>query len=159
MVYNIYTDGSLNIDNDKFSWSYLIFTSDEYIIWNGGKVEDTDVNTNTVEITAISLAFYWIANNRVLYPTDEIVIYTDSKAALLFYSKMNGKKSMCGNDKYLNCAYDNYHILANKARIKFVKVRGHRKKITPNILVDRLAKLYLNEEISCGLSYLMNGKG
>jgi ribonuclease HI len=143
MRYYVYCDGAYSVERGVGAWSFLIFTNVRYIFWGSNKTRFITTPTYAEDV-AMGMACHWLANNSVLMKNDIITIYSDSLATIDFMkSIIDSGKSFKFNDKLVDDAIQNIRKLSTMCTVEFIKVHGHRKKLSPNKCVDRHAKHFL----------------
>lgn len=146
MKYIIYTDAAASDPKNILGCSYLILTESTYVDSDSIKIEGM-TNPKQGETISIGLAAAYMLDNMELSKEDVITFHVDSFSAIEFCENAlkSNKPIPCGETKVVN-SMKVLRRLAKRCTITFQKVHGHKKRLNPNTVVDRLAKLAIRRD-------------
>lgn len=143
MQYTIYTDGAYSTERRVGAWSFLIYTQDKFLTWLSGRSFNIKSPTFAEDV-AVGLACHYLYTHETLTEEDTIVIHSDSLSTInLFNGVMTGKRKAKHKDVLVSDSIQNVLAVAEKCKITFVKVHGHKNSLSPNTCVNRMANLYI----------------
>ena len=143
MIYNIYTDGSVNKEKGVLGLSYVIVTDDKFVAMNQYQTYGT--LSTKAELIAIGMAAEYLLKNTQLQLEDEVVFTVDSYEAIHFFTTATGNQ-IFGSDKdpRIDLVSNMYSRLSEKVSVRFKKAWAHKgEAIFANKLADKLAKYAL----------------
>lgn len=143
MQYIIYTDGAYSTERRVGAWSFLIYTNTTFLTWLSGK--STSIKSPTfAEDIAVGLACNYLYTHRELTEEDSILVYSDSLSTInLFNGVLCGKRKTKHKDILVSDSIKSVLNVAEKCKITFVKVHGHKNSLSPNTCVNRMANLHI----------------
>lgn len=141
MKYIIYTDAAASKPKEILGCSYLILTEATYIDSDSISIPG-NTNPKQAETISIGLAAAYMVDNVELSKGDLVTFYVDSFSAIQFCEDAlkSNKGIPCSEPKVVN-SMKVLRQLKKKCEIEFEKVHGHKDRLNPNTIVDRLAKL------------------
>ena len=143
MRFTVYVDAAHSAERGVGAWSFLIYTDLRYIDWMGNKSKFLNSPTCAEDI-AIGLACRYLMDNITLDKTDIVTICSDSLSSIRIMSDiMDGKRKETHSNILIEDSFKAIKELSEKCNVAFMKVRGHKPVLNPNICVDRLSKCYL----------------
>ncbi len=143
MRFTVYVDASHSTERKTGAWSFLIYTDLRYVDWVGNKSRFLDSPT-CAEDVAIGLACRYLLDNITLDKTDTVTICTDSLSSIKIMSDIiEGRRGELHSNILIEDAFKSIKELSEKCNVAFMKVRGHKPILNPNVCVDRLSKCYL----------------
>lgn len=146
MKYIIYTDAAASKPKNILGCSYLILTEATYIDSDSIKI-DGNTNPKQAETISIGLAAAYMLDNVELSKEDVVTFYVDSFSAIEFCEDAlkSNRTIPCGEIKVVN-SMKVLRRLAKQCQVGFQKVHGHKERLNPNTVVDRLAKLAIRRD-------------
>lgn len=146
MRYKVFTDGAASNEKNVAGCAYLILTETDYVQSESVQLKGLS-NPTHAETISVGLAAAYFVDSVKLNPDDEIEFNTDCIAAMEFYREhaFNTGVIKSGTAEII-ASVKIVRQLSKKCKIRFQKVKGHKKVINPNTYVDRLAKLAIRRE-------------
>lgn len=147
MRYIVYTDGAFSQDVNIGGASFLIITETDFIGADSITLKAINSPTNT-ETVAIGLAAKCLLKSVHINEDDIIEFHTDSQFTMDFYLKhlKPGVTDFYSRNSRVIESIKRIRKLSRIATVEFEKVKAHKDKLNPNMVVDRLAKIAIRRD-------------
>ena len=143
MEYYIYTDGAASSERNVIGCAYFIMTSETFIHTNTVRVENCN-NPTQAETIAIGVATMYMLKNVEFKDGDTVGFYSDCLSTIEFCKKyIDNDLEVWTKNTLVSSSIQQLRDLRNIVPVSFIKVKGHKGKLTPNTYVDRLATFAL----------------
>ena len=153
MIYQIFSDASVDVENKRCKVAYTILTKAYYLHSDNFIVKDITVS-HLAECEALRRALEYFVNHYTLSSNDYVEIFVDSKYVYQFVRAVIRTKTNILRENEEPCMrpitaehlVDIYDFLMGiNSKMKVTKIRSHTGSLNAHAFVDRLTKVATKE--------------
>lgn len=150
MVYRVYTDAAVQIQEGYSAIAFLVLEGNKFIKSHSEIYREVDTSY-VAESIAVGKALEFMINEVDLKEEDEVIVFCDSLYTFKFAKKrlamIHNKNKFCSKPTNAYWLYSIYECIPKfKCKLSFSKVTSHQGILNPHSYVDRLAKVRLKLE-------------